>query len=612
MKKIFSIFLFFFLAFSIEAEEDTLIDSFCKDGQGYFEFTNGEYFGECKNSKIVHGMGTFSWSSGDIYEGDWVDGVIEGYGIYTYLNGTYKYEGYFSNQKQHGLGLVTKIIADDGSYDGSSEYIIYKEGEETDLTYEVFGEWGCRNGSANSCIQVWARDSKWAGDRYEGYMKNGDRHGEGVYRWRNGNIYRGEWVNGDRTGFGIYDVDNWVYEGSFIKGKASGKGKIEYKTGSGISYDGDWVDDMREGFGVWITKNGYETENRTFKKGETYKGFYKKGQRHGIGITTFPDGVSVVELNKMGELFDGEGFCDKGDCINGRGRFVYKSGEYYEGKWKDGKRDGAGTLTNLFSAVVLANPGSETSRKSLWGNDAELCDYSMVTIQDNALICDQEMVKAEQERIAAAKRQEQQKKNERIRKERIAKEKREEQQRQDSYAKREMAKAKMDIDKISFLGVHWGMSLEEIKDEITKGAKCREIGTRKITAIECYSDSIKKEDEFVRLDLINEYIYISCGVMNACDKSLEGLKQSAESGIDSRSTGIKSWESMNKLKLRTKEKIGIYLCAEGKKSGAICVTQEPNIEGKPRIGGIYLLKSFIKDTKNDSVITTSERRIVKL
>ena len=64
--------------------------------------------------------------------------------------------------------------------------------------------------------------------------------------------------------------------------------------------------------------------------------------------------------------------------------------------------------------------------------------------------------------------------------------------------------------------------------------------------------------------------------------------------------------------LQTKEKTGIYLCAEGKKSGAICVTQEPNIKGKPRIGGIYLLKSFIKETKNDSVITTSERRIVKL
>ena len=608
MKKIFSIFLFFFLAFFIEAEEGTLIDSFCKDGQGYFEFTNGEYFGECKNSKTIHGVGTFTWSNGDIYEGDWVNGVIEGYGILTYLNGTYKYEGDFLAHKKHGLGLVTRIIADDGSYDGSSEFFIYKNGEETNEKY------GCVQGRCDGYgygeggVYVWVEDDGTA-DKYSGvWDRNGRRTGEGKYWWRykdrETSYYEGDFVDSKREGEGYMRYsDGGTYSGEYKDGQRHGKGILNWPDASGRSYEGEFVDSMRTGYGVWITKNGFETENRTFKKGETYKGFYKENYRHGIGITSFPNGVSLVELNQMGELFDGEGFCDEGNCINGRGRFVYKNGEYYEGKWKDGKRDGAGTLTNLLS---------ETSRKSLWGNDAELCDYSMVTIQDNALICDQEMVKAEQERIAAAKRMEQQKKNERIRKERIAKEKREEQQRQDSIAKREMAKAKMDIDKISFLGVHWGMSLEEIKDEITKGAKCREIGTRKITAIECYSDSIKKEDEFVRLDLINEYIYISCGVMNACDESLEGLKQLAESGIDSRSTGIKSWESMDKLKLRTKEKIGIYLCAEGKKSGAICVTQEPDIEGKTRIGGIYLLKSFIKDTKNDSVLTTSERRIVKL
>ena len=154
MKKIFSIFLFFFLAFSIEAEEGTLIDSFCKDGQGYFEFTNGEYFGECKNSKTIHGVGTFTWSNGDIYEGDWVNGVIEGYGILTYLNGTYKYEGDFLAHKKHGLGLVTRIIADDGSYDGSSEFFIYKNGEETNEKYGCV-QGRCDGYGSEGGVYVW-------------------------------------------------------------------------------------------------------------------------------------------------------------------------------------------------------------------------------------------------------------------------------------------------------------------------------------------------------------------------------------------------------------------------------------------------------------------------
>ena len=575
MIRAFSILILFLLFHNLNSQE--LIDGFCKDGQGYFEFTDGEYFGECKNQTTMHGEGKYILYSGRTFSGKWKNGKKNGYGVVFTSAELIKYAGDWVDDQMHGV--IREHISDD-----TYEFFIYKNDKKTDLENLCIS--GCDYSNSNNWVFVW-KD----GHRYEGNKKNGKRHGKGTYEWRyldgSFNRYIGDWVEGERTGKGKYLGTGYIYEGDFIKGVRTGKGKITWDVGS--TYEGDWVEGERTGFGVWENTGDFLTDR---VKGETYTGMYKNNDRHGIGITSYPDGSKKVELNKDGEAFDGDGFCSHGNCENGRGTYVYINGEYYEGKWKDGKRDGAGTLTNLFSG---------TSRKSLWGNDTELCDYSMVNIQNNALICDQEILKAEQKR-----------KNEQIRKERIAKEKREEQQRQDSYAKREMAKAKMDIDKISFLGVHWGMSLEEIKDEITKGAKCREIGTRKITAIECYSDSVKKEDEFVWLDLINEYIYISCGVMNACDESLEGLKQLAESGIDSRSTGIKSWESMDKLKLQTKEKTGIYLCAEGKKSGAICVTQEPNIKGKPRIGGIYLLKSFIKETKNDSVITTSERRIVKL
>lgn len=34
--------------------------------------------------------------------------------------------------------------------------------------------------------------------------------------------------------------------------------------------------------------------------------------------------------------------CVKGNCHNGRGKFVYPNGDQYEGQWKDGKMHGSG------------------------------------------------------------------------------------------------------------------------------------------------------------------------------------------------------------------------------------------------------------------------------
>ena len=36
----------------------------------------------------------------------------------------------------------------------------------------------------------------------------------------------------------------------------------------------------------------------------------------------------------------------EGDCINGRGTYLFSSGIKYTGQWKDGKRHGEGTLTS--------------------------------------------------------------------------------------------------------------------------------------------------------------------------------------------------------------------------------------------------------------------------
>lgn len=43
---------------------------------------------------------------------------------------------------------------------------------------------------------------KKSGDRYEGYHKDGRRHGQGTYLWSNGDKYSGLWSDGLMHGLG--------------------------------------------------------------------------------------------------------------------------------------------------------------------------------------------------------------------------------------------------------------------------------------------------------------------------------------------------------------------------------------------------------------------------
>jgi len=42
------------------------------------------------------------------------------------------------------------------------------------------------------------------GERYEGTLFEGAKHGKGIYFYVNGNIYDGEWKNDRKNGEGIY------------------------------------------------------------------------------------------------------------------------------------------------------------------------------------------------------------------------------------------------------------------------------------------------------------------------------------------------------------------------------------------------------------------------
>jgi hypothetical protein len=110
----------------------------------------------------------------------------------------------------------------------------------------------------SSTVQI--HTDQW-GNRYEGEMKDGKKHGKGKMDYASGGSYTGIWVDDSRTGQGVYTWSSGNrYEGQWKDNKMHGKGKLDFA--SGDKYTGDWVEGNRTGQGVFVWANGDRYELR--------------------------------------------------------------------------------------------------------------------------------------------------------------------------------------------------------------------------------------------------------------------------------------------------------------------------------------------------------------
>ena len=129
------------LFFALSVFSDEWIDGICNEGQGYIEFTYGEYIGGCKDERTAHGTGTFiyedtstnfTWmEDGTVYEGDWVDGYMQGTGTLLWLDGR-TYQGYFYKSQRYGLGFEARP-------DGTGKFVMYDENNLSSKDYLCIG-----------------------------------------------------------------------------------------------------------------------------------------------------------------------------------------------------------------------------------------------------------------------------------------------------------------------------------------------------------------------------------------------------------------------------------------------------------------------------------------
>ena len=110
----------------LEEKYEGEFDNNIINGQGYYEWKNGNNFkGNFINGKM-NGIGLFIWKDGSKYYGNYKDNVKEGKGKFTWPNGK-SFEGNFLNGKPNGKGILT--LMDENQNIISSDIVEYENGK---------------------------------------------------------------------------------------------------------------------------------------------------------------------------------------------------------------------------------------------------------------------------------------------------------------------------------------------------------------------------------------------------------------------------------------------------------------------------------------------------
>ncbi|GMH22426.1 hypothetical protein Nepgr_024269 [Nepenthes gracilis] len=177
--------------------------------EGVEIYSNGDYYeGEFHKGKC-NGSGVYTYYENGRYEGDWIDGKYDGYGIESWGKGS-KYRGQYRQGLRFGYGVYRFYTGDTYS------------GEWCNGHYHGVGFQTCKDGSC-----------------YIGEFKGGVKHGLGCYRFRNGDRYAGEYFGDKIHGFGVYHFANGhCYEGSWHEGRKKGYGMYTFRNGD--TQSGEW------------------------------------------------------------------------------------------------------------------------------------------------------------------------------------------------------------------------------------------------------------------------------------------------------------------------------------------------------------------------------------
>jgi hypothetical protein len=211
-------------------------------------------------------------------------------------------------------------------------------------------------------IKTWSNCSgsySWPSGMYRGEWKDGQRHGQGVFTWLNGDKFVGEYKNDRRNGQGSRTTRNSNYVGEWKDDNYHGQGTLTLASGNvykgifnngrvpsqaliGSSPSNNQPNNSNqetnsskcpESSGTYGSSWNNCSGEVTYANGDTYAGLFKNGKRNGQGTYIF---------KTSGNKYEGE-FVD--NTRQGKGVFTLSNGDKFVGDFKDGKADGLGVMT---------------------------------------------------------------------------------------------------------------------------------------------------------------------------------------------------------------------------------------------------------------------------
>ena len=157
--------------------------------------------GQWKNDTFS-GWGRESRCNGDVFEGRYENGLLNGKGIFLNEKKC-KYIGDFKNTRRWGKGeLTTERIHYVGDFEnnqmhGKGRIKFLRDGIEYEGTFR-------KDNIDGIGIFKWRN-----GDSYKGQVKFGKMHGNGIYRYKDGKEYKGQFNMGYKLSDRINNYQNW-------------------------------------------------------------------------------------------------------------------------------------------------------------------------------------------------------------------------------------------------------------------------------------------------------------------------------------------------------------------------------------------------------------------